>query len=58
VTDVTVSLAPAVRERARVAGAALTISGSLRYQACDDKVCYQPVSVPLSWTVGFEPLAR
>jgi hypothetical protein len=27
------------------------ISGRLEYQACDDKVCFAPVSVPLAWTV-------
>ncbi len=58
VNDVTVALTPAVRERARAAGATLTINGTLHYQACDDKVCYPPSSVPLSWTVGLEPLAR
>ena len=34
----------------------LTLTGSLDYQACDDKVCYNPVSVALSWTVGIRPL--
>ena len=57
-TDVTVALTPAMRERARATGATLTITGMLRYQACDDKVCYPPASVPLAWTVGLEPLAR
>jgi len=28
----------------------LTIAGRLDYQACDDKVCYNPASIPLSWT--------
>ncbi len=37
-----------------VRGDLLTIRGSLRYQACDDKVCYLPVSVPLEWTLRFE----
>ena len=35
----------------------LTFTGSLEYQACDDKLCYNPVSVPLSWTVGIKPFA-
>ena len=56
--DVTVALTPAVRERARAAGATLTIKGALNYQACDDRVCYRPSSVPLSWTVRLEPLTR
>jgi len=34
----------------------LTISGTLDYQACDDKICYNPVSLPLSWTVNLRPL--
>ena len=29
----------------------LTVKGTLRYQACDDKVCYRPTNVPLEWTV-------
>jgi DsbC/DsbD-like thiol-disulfide interchange protein len=29
----------------------LTISGTLRYQACDDSICYLPQNVPISWTV-------
>ncbi len=32
----------------------LTIRGSLRYQACDDRMCYLPTTVPLEWTVDFE----
>jgi hypothetical protein len=27
----------------------LTIEGSFRYQACDDKVCYFPKTLPLTW---------
>ncbi len=30
---------------------ALTLSGTLDYQACDDQICFQPVSVPLSFTL-------
>jgi DsbC/DsbD-like thiol-disulfide interchange protein len=30
----------------------LTITGTLRYQACDDTICYKPVTVPVSWTIG------
>jgi DsbC/DsbD-like thiol-disulfide interchange protein len=29
----------------------LVVTGRLDYQACDDKVCFAPVSVPLEWTV-------
>jgi hypothetical protein len=29
----------------------LTVKGTFRYQACDDKVCYLPMTVPITWTV-------
>lgn len=29
----------------------VTASGTLRYQACDDRMCYLPKSVPLTWTL-------
>lgn len=29
----------------------LAVTGRLEYQACDDKVCFAPVTVPLAWTV-------
>jgi DsbC/DsbD-like thiol-disulfide interchange protein len=32
-------------------GAPLKITGTLNYQACDDRVCYLPESVPLEWTI-------
>jgi peroxiredoxin len=34
----------------------LTIGGTLDYQACDDKVCFNPVSLPVSWTLALRPL--
>ena len=34
----------------------VTIAGTLEYQACDDKICYNPASVPLSWTLSLRPL--
>ncbi|MBI5085620.1 MAG: redoxin domain-containing protein [Acidobacteria bacterium] len=34
----------------------LEFEGSFKYQACDQKECYPPVTVPLKWTVGFETL--
>ena len=34
----------------------LTLTGSLEYQACDNRLCYNPMSVPLSWTVKLRPL--
>jgi DsbC/DsbD-like thiol-disulfide interchange protein len=29
----------------------LTIKGTVRYQACDDTVCYLPTNVPVQWTI-------
>src|SRR5205823_6627548 len=37
---------------------ALTIDATLDYQACDDKICFLPQSVPLNWTVALKPLDR
>jgi len=35
---------------------ALTITGALEYQACDDKICYNPATVPLTWTMTLRPI--
>jgi peroxiredoxin len=34
----------------------VTLTGALEYQACDDKVCYNPASLPLSWTIPLRAL--
>jgi hypothetical protein len=34
----------------------LTIGSTLSYQACDDKLCFNPQAVPLSWTIKLKPL--
>lgn len=36
----------------------LTISAVLEYQACDDRICYMPQAIPLSWTIAVKPLDR
>lgn len=36
----------------------ITLTGTFDYQACDDKVCFNPESVPLSWTLGIRPFER
>jgi hypothetical protein len=33
------------------------VTGTLSYQACDDKICFNPVTVPLSWTLPLESTA-
>jgi DsbC/DsbD-like thiol-disulfide interchange protein len=49
VRDVTIGSDSAVHE------GALTISGALRYQACDDRVCYKPEKLPLAWALTVAP---
>jgi peroxiredoxin len=34
----------------------ITISGSLEYQACDDRLCFTPRSIPVSYTVRVQQL--
>lgn len=36
----------------------LTLKGTLNYQACDDKICFSPQSVPLTWTMSVRQLDR
>ena len=38
--------------RSLKAGDTLTLTGALNYQACTDKVCFIPASVPVRWTVN------
>ena len=55
--DVTLALTPALRQRA-AAGEQLRLTGFIEYQACDDKVCYRPQTVPVEWTMKLVPLGR
>jgi hypothetical protein len=34
----------------------ISITGDLRYQACDQRVCYPPTSVPVTWQLQILPL--
>ena len=36
----------------------LTLTGTLDYQACDEKVCFNPTSIPLTWTLSLRPIIR
>jgi len=36
----------------------VTIAGALEYQACDDKICFNPTRVPISFTVTLKALDR
>jgi hypothetical protein len=35
-----------------------TVEGTLRYQACDDQVCYIPQELPVKWTLQYEEFDR
>lgn len=36
----------------------LTVRGLFEYQACDDNLCFNPQSIPLTWTLQVQPLDR
>ena len=36
----------------------MTLKGTLRYQACSDRICFAPQVVPLTWTVTVRQLDR
>lgn len=40
---------------AGVAPGTLVVPGRLRYQACDDKVCFAPLTAPVEWTLRIVP---
>ncbi len=55
--DVTLLATPAAQKL--LAGmTSVTITGALEYQACDDKVCFNPARVPVSFTVSLKGLDR
>ena len=37
---------------------ALTLSGTFDYQACNDELCFEPVSLPLTFTLDVDLLDR
>jgi thiol:disulfide interchange protein len=43
---------------ASVAPGEVVVPASLRYQACDEKVCYPPLTLPASWTLQVAPGAQ
>lgn len=55
--DLTLLATPAAQKQL-AAVPSVTITGALDYQACDDKLCYNPARVPFSFTVEMKPLDR
>jgi DsbC/DsbD-like thiol-disulfide interchange protein len=35
-------------------GESVTITGTVRYQACDDAICYVPQNIPVAWTIALK----
>ncbi len=58
VQDVTVTTTSAALEQAKGKGTTVTIKGALKYQACDNSICYAPVTVPVAWTIGLKSPSR
>ena len=47
-----VTILSSAEARQQLAGqSSIVLSGAFEYQACDEKVCYPPQSVPLRWTL-------
>ena len=57
VQDLTID--PSPQAATALAGAtSMTIKGVLDYQACNDRECFLPQSIPLTWTVSLKALDR
>lgn len=57
VQDVTILATPDVQKL--LAGmSTITLSGRLEYQACDDRICYQPARIPVSFALSVKELDR
>ena len=51
------AVSPSSANRAALAAVeAITIKGTLDYQACDDRVCFTPKSIPVSYSVKVRQL--
>jgi peroxiredoxin len=55
IQDVALSASPEAR-KALASAKTFTITGALDYQACDDKICYLPQSLPVRYTVNVRQL--
>ncbi len=55
--ELTIADEKAVRPLLDASGG-LVIEGTVKYQACDDKQCFLPATLPVKWTVPFQSLDR
>jgi hypothetical protein len=58
VQDITLAAASTLGPAADAAASTLTVTGKLRYQACDDAICYLPKELPVSWTVRIKDVKK
>lgn len=52
--DLSVGQSSEVRSALAGGGSELVVRGTFRYQACDDRQCFPPATIPLEWTLRFE----
>lgn len=52
--DLSIGQQPEVRPVLSGGGNELVVRGAFRYQACNDRECFPPSSIPLQWTVRYE----
>jgi hypothetical protein len=56
--DVKISSAAEFSNSLGTDGKTFAITGKLDYQACDTKICFLPMSVPVRWQLQVLPLDR
>jgi hypothetical protein len=56
--DIKVSSAAEFSNSLGTTGKTLPIHGTLHYQACDEKTCFLPTTVPVEWQLNVLPLDR
>ncbi len=56
--DLKIAATPDVMKSLGENGRTITVTGQLRYQACDKTKCFVPTSVPVNWQLEILPLDR
>ncbi len=54
----TITLAPRAALLKSLPDGELTIGGTFRYQACNDRLCFPPENIPVTWRIFVEGLDR
>ncbi|MEO8450124.1 MAG: protein-disulfide reductase DsbD domain-containing protein [Gemmatimonadota bacterium] len=55
VQDVRIANSMEMMKSVGATGKTIQLTGKFKYQACDDKVCYPPTAVPVTWQVQVLP---